>query len=382
MTSTQLIITQVVAYYDRCCAWYGALVKRPQSQTQGEGRQLKTAAAMVDSGQIKNLAESVWRKENLGNQEDSIQKEIKMLIAKTNETPLDPFDIISDPRSVKALSLLYSSMQWLTTQLHQLRRVVPDKHRAHNESIHKAHHKRQWSLLDSNRLQDNNSPVYLPMTQETVEAFDSILDSIGSLGMTALLTLHIAIRLGIIHMLTRTLHAPYLLAQPARDPDQSVLSLNEDLLSFADTLTTHLPSAAQNFITGGLAQLIDTVLVTNASHITSGMNEHGCGRMQLNILVLSQNLKSIETSPQDHTVELERSARFYDLFMEGADSIVGRARDKGGEGLEGFDLEELKALVELWYREGTESGAREVQVKSRRELGDKLLVLSECLWNR
>ena len=33
-----------------------------------------------------------------------------MLISKTNETPLDPFDIISDRRSVTALCLIYSSM--------------------------------------------------------------------------------------------------------------------------------------------------------------------------------------------------------------------------------------------------------------------------------
>ena len=382
ITSTQLIITQMVAYYDRCCEWYKVLVKRPQSQVQEEGRFLKTAATMADAGELRNLVESIWTKQSLENHEVPVQKEIQMLVAKTNETPLNPFDIISDPRSVKALCLLYSSMQWLAIQFNQLRRVVPNKHHSHSEPPYKAHHKRQWSLLDSTRVKDNNSPVYLPMTQETVEAFDSILSSIRTLGTIALLTLHIDIRLGIIHMLNRTLHAPYLLAQPAQDPDPSVLSLNADLLSFADTLTTHLTSPAQSFITSGLAQLIDTVLVSNASHIGSGMNEHGCGRMQLNILVLSQNLKSIETSSQDHSIELERSARFYDLFMEGADAIVEKARDKGGEGLEGFDLEELKALVELWYKEGTESGAREVQVKSRRELGDKLLVLSECLWNR
>ena len=33
-----------------------------------------------------------------------------MLITKTNEKPLDPFDIISDRRSVIALCLLYSSV--------------------------------------------------------------------------------------------------------------------------------------------------------------------------------------------------------------------------------------------------------------------------------
>lgn len=54
-----------------------------------------------------------------------------MLIAKTNGTPLEPFDIVSDPRSVTALCLMYSSMvsrlfdgyAWL--QKHTTDRVVP-----------------------------------------------------------------------------------------------------------------------------------------------------------------------------------------------------------------------------------------------------------------
>ena len=324
-----------------------------------------------------------------------------MLIAKTNETPLEPFDIVSDPRSVTALCLMYSSMvsvfltwlqnrsrlltesfqQWLAIQLQQLRHVMPDSAGSHRDST-KPQHRRHLSLLSSPQQIDPNTPIYLPMTQETVEAFDSILTSMRTLASTALMTLHIDTRLGVIHLLTRTLHAPYLLAQRAQDADPSIMSLNAGLLSFADNISTHLDTSAQHYITNGLALLMDTLLVSNAFQITAGMNEHGCERMQLNILVLSQNLKSIQTSSDSHSDELDRSMRFYDLFMEGADSIVERAKDRGGEGLEGFDLEELKALVELWYRYGIENGAREVQVKSRRELSDKLLVLSECLWNR
>ena len=220
------------------------------------------------------------------------------------------------------------------------------------------------------------------MTTETINAFDQILNSIRTLADTALYTLHLEIRLGVIHMLTRTLTAPYLLSEVAQDPDPSILQLNTDLVSFADTLSNHLPSEVHNFITSGLAELIDSFLVGNAAQIRHGMNEHGCRRMQLNILVLSQNLKSIESAPDGRAVELDRSDRFYELFSEGAESVVIRARDRGGEGLEGFDLEELKALAELWYKQGTESSQREVQVKSKRELADHLLVLSECLWNR
>ena len=346
----------------------------------------------------RRYSDVIFEEINFGNS----HQEANMLIARTNEKPVDPFDIISDPRSVTALCLIHTSMvsilptkecgfefisltrwlqQWLAIQLQQLRRIMPDSSRSHRDST-KPQHTRPLSLLSSPHSIDPNIPTYLPMTQETAEAFDSILASMRALASTALFTLHIDIRLGVIHMLTRTLHGPYLLAQQALDPDPSILSLNTDLLSFVDNLSTHLDSLAQQFITNGLASLIDTVLVSNVSRITAGMNDHGCDRMQLNIFVLSQNLKSIQTNNKDHSSDLDRSRRFFHLFIEGADSIVERAKDRGGEGLEGFDLEELKALVELWYRDGIENGAREVQVKSRRELADKLLVLSECLWNR
>ena len=104
-----------------------ALVRRAKSQVQGEVRYMKTAAAMADAGEVRILVEGIWNREELENAaEDPMEKvnsrvtrhhafahglqEAKVLIAKTNETPLDPFDIISDRRSVTALCLIYSSM--------------------------------------------------------------------------------------------------------------------------------------------------------------------------------------------------------------------------------------------------------------------------------
>ena len=183
-------------------------------------------------------------------------------------------------------------------------------------------------------------------------------------------------------MLTRALGNPYLLPQPAQDPDPTILTLNADLLSFDDTLTTHLPDREHRFITANLALLVDTMLVRNAAMVGT-MNLNGCGRMQLNVLVLQQNLKAVEGEGR---VALSRSARFFDLFMKGADGVVQKARDAadanrtGGEEL-GFSLEELKALVELCYSEGLQSSQREVAVQAKRGLSEHLLVLSEILWN-
>ncbi|KAG8532150.1 uncharacterized protein KY384_003790 [Bacidia gigantensis] len=378
LTSTQLIITQVVTYYDRCCEWYRALVRRPQMQAQEE-RRLKPAAIMAESGEVRELCERLFDT-HMDGQPDLLRREVAILIDQTNATPLEPFDIIADRRSVTALCLLSNSMQWLASHLQELRRFVPESTHKRNNS-QKSLHTRQLSLYTNENLQIENAQVYLPMTSETVTAFDSLLSSIRSLASNALITLHLDIRLGIIHMLARTMAAPYLLGQLVEEPDPSILSLNSDLLSTVDTLSTYVPEVAQKFIMTGLAHLVDTYLVHNAAQIKHGMNRHGCDRMQLNIIVLTHNLNSIPVSARADNIDLSRSAAYYDLFGEGAESIVSRARDQSGAGLEGFDLEELKTLVELWYKEGSESSQREVQVKCQRDCSDKLLVLSECLWN-
>lgn len=249
------------------------------------------------------------------------------------------------------------------------------------------------------------------------------------LATTALLTLQLDVRAGIIHMLTRTLSSPYLLPHPATDPDPSVLTLNTDLLSLDNTLTTHLPDAEHTFIMTGLTKLVDKLLVRNAEKIVA-MNMNGCGRMQLNILVLQQNLKAVETKGE---VALGRSAAFFDLFLEGAEGVVARAKlagqrgasnkrtnedisaakETGSEsdrqdvvkneivddsskkeannavaaaayytpGVNFFSLEEMKVLLALCYSEGLRSSKREVVVQAKRGLNEHMLALSEFLWD-
>ena len=175
-------------------------------------------------------------------------------------------------------------------------------------------------------------------------------------------------------MISRTLNAQYLLEQPANEPDPSILSLNADLLSFDENVMHYLPEQEHYFITTGLPLLLDYVLVTNASTI-SVMNLNGCGRMQLNILVLQQNLKSIEDD-----AALSRSAQFFQLFTEGADDIVIKAKETGGKELQ-FNLEELKVLVELCHSEGLQSPQRDIATQAKRALNDHLLQLSESMWN-
>jgi exocyst complex component 4 len=194
-----------------------------------------------------------------------------------------------------------------------------------------------------------------------------------------LLTLHFEVRCQIIQSLSVALSpdtAPYLLEQVVNDPDPRILALNADLVSYDETAARFLRDKEISFVRTGLGLLIDTLLVTNAG-VVKAMNANGCGRMQLNILVLQQNLKNIE---QD--VSLQRAAKYYDLFTEGPEAVVKKA--KGGAAVKGvresFNYDELKTLVELCFSEQLADPERGVSVVAKREMSEYLLQLSEYMW--
>lgn len=188
------------------------------------------------------------------------------------------------------------------------------------------------------------------------------------------------IRCQIIHSLSVALSpesAPYLLEQVVNDPDPKILSLNADLVSYEETIVRFLRDKEISFVRTGLGLLIDNYLVTNAA-VVKVMNSHGCGRMQLNILVLQQNLKNIEAD-----VSLHRAARYFDLFTEGPDAVITQAKESNQDangGKDSFSYDELKTLIELCYSEQLSSPERGISTVAKRAMGEHMLQLSEHMW--
>jgi exocyst complex component 4 len=201
--------------------------------------------------------------------------------------------------------------------------------------------------------------------------------------------LHTEIRCQIIYSLRLALSsetAPYVLEQTVTEPDPPILSLNSELVSYDETVVRFLRDKEVAFVRTGLGLLVNSYLVRNALMVAP-MNEKGCGRMQLNILVLQQNLKNIEEG-----VDLARAANYYSLFDKGSDAIVDKARrdkdrqqedgarDKNGLDPDQFSYDELKAMVELCYSEQLADPERGVAAAARRQMADRLLNLSEYMW--
>jgi exocyst complex component 4 len=201
------------------------------------------------------------------------------------------------------------------------------------------------------------------------------------------------VRSRIIYSLAATLSpttAPYVLPldQEIKEPDEEIISLNAELVAYDETAVRFLRDAEISFIRTGLGYLINSYLVGNAL-ATQPMNASGCSRMKLNILVLQQNLKNIEAG-----VDLARATNFYSLFEAGADGILEKAKadnernqasgeDGAAVGMpedERFSLDELKALMELWYSEQLANPERGIAAAAKRQMGEKALTLSEYMW--
>lgn len=283
------------------------------------------------------------------------------------------------------------------------------------------------------------------MTNESVTAFDKAVDSLRNLALTALLTLHIDIRCGSIHMVTQSLAAGnnsaksaepaptsptltadhnwvHILSTQPTTASPGILELNNDLIAFHTTVSSYLGHNECLFLTSGLARLIDRAFVS-ATRFIGAMNSNGALRLQLDVLVLQQNLKNIITdapvskgkhakdtaTPTTTTnivainnthdiVALPRSAKFLDWFLEGADRALAYAKEEketfqsmertealqAGNG-EPFTYNEMKVLVELCFSAALRGPGgeenREDFMAAKRRHGDALLSLSEVMWD-
>lgn len=285
--------------------------------------------------------------------------------------------------------------------------------------------------------------IYLPLNTETAQAFDTTLQSLRDLASSALFALHVDIRCGVIHMLTRTMAGPnnthqrsrnsepttpspnidnnwwHIIANPPTAASATVLELNNDLIAFDTNISAALGPTERWFITSGLARFIDRTFVSCTRHI-GAMNENGALRLQLDVLVLQQNLKNIIIYHPDHNplsshapepdtenhqpqetqeeiVALPLSAKFLDWFLEGAVKALDYAKEEkesfaadsakalaSGNG-EPFTYDELRVLVDLCFSDvlrgprGAED--REGFMAAKKASADALLRLNEVMWD-
>jgi exocyst complex component 4 len=165
---SSLIITQMMRYFDRCFSWYRTLVAKVNEEGIADSQSLRLSAVMATAPtELQDTMLKIWQSEepNL----DLLDKEIDLLIAQATEKNIGKSDIIQDRDTISSLCLLYTSLRWLSVKIAGLRHITKNDADSSRSSLPKPE-KRRWTLLnDPNKSILEQGPVYLPMTQETVQ---------------------------------------------------------------------------------------------------------------------------------------------------------------------------------------------------------------------
>lgn len=325
---SQLVIAQMRSYYDRCYNWSKGLLQRAQ-MSQDETPRMRLAADLATGGAVQQTVVDLLTSTEDEKIPSLVSEESSALLSQTLQRPLDEADLIHDRKALGALCVLHTSMKWLATRSKSLEYISP---RAVDTSNLQSHHSRRWTI--NANLPSAPAHPYLPLDEPTAEQFNGVVFSFSELSSLILRTLHIDLRLHLLHGTSTAMRNTYALNQPYNDPDPAVLALATSIASYDAQLGIHLLPAQYDFLTAHLDDLANAALIKLVALIPA-MDSHGNARMQLNVLVLQQALKAVQPS-----ATLERAARFYELGTMGREAV-----EKGGA--EGFDEDSLKVLAGL-----------------------------------
>ena len=164
---SSLIITQMLRYYDRCFSWYKALVTKTQEEASNAQPLRASAVLALEPNDIRDTIHKLWESGALDL--ELLKEEVGLLLNYTNEKKLEVSDIIQDRDTISSLCLLYTSMKWLSVKVLGLRHITRNEADSSRASLPKPEKKR-WTLLnDPNKAAAEEGPVFLPMTQDTVQ---------------------------------------------------------------------------------------------------------------------------------------------------------------------------------------------------------------------
>jgi exocyst complex component 4 len=240
---SQLIITQIVTYYDKCYGWYKATVSRTQAHPQ-TGKRMKMSAALLESGDINTIVEEL-RTSDVAKRQGIIAKEHANLLNSLEGALVEDQDLILDRRNLAGLCLLLTSMKWFAVKIQSLRFISSQNEDSSKRNSDRYDKQRRWTLITTQQ-EDDPDQVYLPLTEETASAFDGVHNSYLLLSASVLRALHVEMRMHVFHFISRSMRRTFQLDQELNEADPEIVALNADLAGFDEELATHLQDEQQS----------------------------------------------------------------------------------------------------------------------------------------
>lgn len=242
---SQLIISQMMAYYEKCHNWLQTTIARPHPHPVS-GKKLKMSAAMTEEGPIKDVVIGLTHADEEG-KETLIQQETDLLIKSASEFPIEEVDLIVDRRNIALLCSLATSMRWLGIKVKGMRHIsnlaVDSTRRESNVKT-----QRRWTLITNPDKSVEDGRVYLPLNNESAVEFDGVVESFGQLGESVIRLLHVEIRNHVTFYLGKSMKRSFLLPTEVHEVDEQIMKLNADLVAFDEELVEHLLPTQQRYV--------------------------------------------------------------------------------------------------------------------------------------
>lgn len=360
----------------------------------------KLAAVWVANAQSRNLLNSTNPYEydedySNGSSDPPYKQEFEFYHSKRaaqktkNAVPITESDLLSFSM-YQGIAALATSLRWLSVKLRQLRRIgesdKPTEDAGGSTSISTKLRKR-WVLLENFKSDKHDGgngdastmdDIGLTLAGDSIAEFDKEVDAMDQLAEVCVLTLKADLRCRTIYYIDKTMkEGQYFLNADTEERDVFIGKLDSQIVKCDAITTESLVAGDKAIVIAGLARFIDELLITAADGLLY-LNEFGVKKMDRNILVLQQMLKSITESPQ--SVNFSRSLAFYDLTKSTSLGILELAKQRETD----FSHDELKSVLRLIryrsVRKHELSGRRDIMQSEKNALHDDLVKLHDCYW--
>jgi hypothetical protein len=224
-----------------------------------------------------------------------------------NELP--PSSLLKDPKNWSMLGLLAQSLDWLSDKIISM----PDQ----LDVISAGAKKTTGASENSHRKMGSSSSfksgeVGAPIPTLLQSKSTSLATSCQLLGDKCLEALRLEVFIRILTNLRKMRQGAYWILTDALEPESFVTNVNEDLIAMEDVLANVLSTEKIQYLLGGCAQLMMTVLIKSLPELDDKrVNDQGISKIHRNILALQQTLTNISLAEDD---SFDRARRYFRML--------------------------------------------------------------------
>lgn len=259
-------------------------------------------------------------------------------------------EIISDSSQLRSLGNLCESMEWFSCLINDFASGLETNQGA------------KFFVIGADQLvsvgSSNDGSASYSVHGDTILTLRSLAHHYKDLSELCLLLLHLEVRVHCLHHLLKIPKSDYCGAIDKLEPDENVVRLNKDLISFEEIISQCLQQSKFCYVFEGMGHLISTILVGSAQMLRR-INENGVKKMCRNVHTIQQCLSNITGNREP---DLDHARQFYELLYLSPDDVMKACFERGKQ----FSEQEYTFLLQLNHRSSPSSTEADLHGKLKK----------------